>query len=124
MYPIADPLPELILREVVVVRNMHESHHANEGLRPSGFLELIGGIAVDEARPGAFRSEASVVEIRRELGDLVRVRFDGGRRGGPEAVGLVGIVAVGLQGSDEIVGLLGATEIESGTVDPVFDVVT
>ena len=49
---------------------MHESHHANEGLRPSGFLELIRGIAVDEVRPGALRSEASVVEVRRELGRL------------------------------------------------------
>ena len=93
-YPIADLLPELILGEIVVVWNMHDSHHANEGLRPSGFLEHVGGIAVDEARPGALRSEASVVEIRFELGDVVRVRVDAGRRGvagrgGPEAAGLI-----------------------------------
>lgn len=60
----------------------------------------------------------------------MRVRFDGGRRGDavrgrPEAVGLVGKVAVvQLQGSGKLVSLLGATEIESGRVDPVFDVVT
>ena len=72
---------------------MHKSHHANEGLRPSGFLEHLGGIVVDEARPGALRSEASVVEIRFELGDVVRVRVNAGHRGvagrgGPEAAGL------------------------------------
>ena len=85
---------------------------------------------MDEARPGALRSEASVIEIGCELGDLVRVRVDGGCRGvavrgRPEAVGLVGIIAVvRLRGSDEIVGLLGAAEIEGRGVNPVLDVVT